>query len=162
MNFDSRTFRKAMGCFPTGVTVVTTLGGDGAPVGVTVSSFSSLSLDPPLVLFCLDNRAGSFEAFKNSKHFAIHVLRQEQRELSITFASKLDDKWKNVTFETNDEGVPLLGNCMAVFECKTHSLVPGGDHHIVIGEVQRLNFSEVGEALVYFRGSYETSGQSAL
>ena len=88
MSFDPRTFRNALGCFPTGVTIVTTLGGDSLPVGVTVSSFTSVSLSPPLVLFCLDDRNSGLEAFRRCSHFSINVLSEEQRELSHRFSSR--------------------------------------------------------------------------
>lgn len=158
MSFDARTFRKAMGCFPTGVTIVSTLDADGAPVGVTISSFASLSLDPPLVLFCLDDKASCLEAFKRNSHFAINVLRQEQRELSIRFASKLEDKWKGVDYDSSSSGVPMLKGCLANFECSVVDVREGGDHLIFVGRVDRLEYSEAGEPLLYFRGAYAGLG----
>lgn len=153
MQVDERSFRKALGCFATGVTVVTTADAEGQPVGLTVSSFSSLSLDPPLVLFCLDKRTRALEAFK-SGHFAVHVLREDQRQLSIQFASRQDDKWNSVDFSTNDYGIPVLSNCLARLECELHEMVEGGDHTIFVGKVHSLEHQTGGQPLLYFRGAY--------
>jgi len=158
MSFDDRTFRKALGCFSTGVTVVTTLTPDGLPVGVTVSSFTSLSLQPPLVMFCLDSKNSFLEAFKASGHFAVNVLRHEQRELSIRFASRLQDRWKGVAFDTATSGAPVLPGCLAHFECSTIDMREGGDHVIFIGRVDRLEHSEAGQPLIYYRGTYAELG----
>jgi flavin reductase (DIM6/NTAB) family NADH-FMN oxidoreductase RutF len=158
MSFDVRTYRKALGCFPTGVTVVTTVDAAGAPIGVTVNSFTSLSLDPPLVLFCLDNKNSGLEAFQRSGHFVINVLRYEQRELSITFASRNIEKWKGVGFDAGHLGAPILHHCLAHFECSTVAVHEGGDHSIFIGRVDKLDYSEAGQPLVYYRGTYAESG----
>lgn len=152
MQVDERAFRKALGCFASGVTVVTTTGPDG-PVGVTVSAFSSLSLDPALVLFCLDKRTRSLDAFKGG-HFAIHVLREDQREVSIAFASKRDDKWQGIEHSFNDHRVPLIHGCLARLECSLHELIEGGDHLIFVGRVEGLDYQTGGQPLLYFRGAY--------
>jgi flavin reductase (DIM6/NTAB) family NADH-FMN oxidoreductase RutF len=154
MSFDSRSFRKALGCFPTGVTVVTTRAGDGSPVGVTISSFSSLSLEPPLVMFALDHRNSNLESFRQAGHFAVNVLRQEQRELSIRFSSKLEDKWRGVTFTSWDSGAPILAHCLANFECVTDTVQKAGDHLLFIGRVERLEHSAAGLPLLHYRGGY--------
>lgn len=155
MSLDSRSFRKALGCFASGVTVVTTLvPGTKAPVGVTVSAFSSLSLDPPLVLFCLGNATSSLDAFKTFGHFAVNVLTESQRDMSIRFASRTDDKWAGVSWSAWDSGVPILPDCLAVLECALVQVVDGGDHQIFIGRVEKMKHRESGSPLVYFRGSY--------
>lgn len=159
MRFDSRTFRKALGCFPTGVTVATTRAGNGAPVGVTVSSFTSVSLTPPLVLFCLDNRNGSLAAFRAAGHFAVNVLRSDQREVSIRFSSGLEDKWRGFVYDTWETGSPIIPGCLAALECATEAIHEAGDHCILIGRVQRLEHSEAGQPLVYYRGSYADIGR---
>ena len=157
MSIDARTFRKAMGCFPTGVTVVTTLAGEGSPVGVTVSSFTSVSLDPPLVLFCLDARTSNVEAFRRSGHFAINVLRNEQREVSIRFASRMEDKWKGFAYDTWTTGSPILPNCLANIECSTAAIHDGGDHLIFLGRVVSFRTSDTAaEPLLFFRGRYHS------
>lgn len=159
MSVDQRSFRKALGCFATGVTVVTTLHPDSkAPAGVTVSAFSSLSLDPPLVLFCLGNKTSSIDSFKSNGHFAINVLSETQRDLSIRFASRSEDKWAGMEWETGLGGVPLLSGCLATLECKLVNTIEGGDHLIFVGEVQNLTHQEGGAPLVYFRGAYMDYG----
>jgi flavin reductase (DIM6/NTAB) family NADH-FMN oxidoreductase RutF len=155
MSLDQRSFRKALGCFATGVTVVTTRDpAASAPIGVTVSAFSSLSLEPPLVLFCLGLKTSSLEAYRQFGYFGINVLSENQRDLSIRFASRSEDKWKGIDWEPGVTGVPLLPGCIASLECKLVNTVEGGDHLIFIGEVQRLTHQEGGAPLVYFRGAY--------
>lgn len=154
MSFNPRTFRNALGCFPTGVTVVTTLRGNSLPVGVTISSFTSLSLSPPLVLFCLDEQNSELDAFLQGGHFAVNVLGEEQKDLSLRFASRKADKWKGMTFESWASGVPILSDCLANFECALTDVHNGGDHRIFVGRVERMRYSEAGNPLVYCRGSY--------
>jgi flavin reductase (DIM6/NTAB) family NADH-FMN oxidoreductase RutF len=154
MSFDPRTFRNALGCFPTGVTVVTTLGGDSLPVGVTISSFTSVSLSPPLVLFCLDDQNSELDAYRRCGHFAVNVLSEGQRDLSMRFASRKEDKWKGVSFETWSSGVPILNGCLANFECALADVHDGGDHRIFVGRVENIRYAEIGKPLVYCRGSY--------
>lgn len=155
MPVDPRSFRKALGCFATGVTVVTTLNPDtGAPVGVTISAFASLSLEPPLVLFCLGNRTSALDCYRRSSHFAVNVLSELQRDLSIRFASKAENKWDGIVVETWDSGVPILPGCLANLECSVAGVQDGGDHAILIGRVERLRHQEGGSPLIYFRGSY--------
>ncbi|MFA7428768.1 MAG: flavin reductase family protein [Rhodospirillaceae bacterium] len=153
MKVDERSFRKALGCFASGVAVVTSVGADKRLVGVTVSAFTSVSLDPPLVLFCLDRRNTSLDAF-TSGHFAINILQEDQRQVSIQFASRLEDKWQGIAFEVNEHGVPLISETLARLECSVHELVEGGDHLIVIGKVDSLDYKTGGQPLLYFRGAY--------
>ncbi|MGC2854248.1 flavin reductase family protein [Novispirillum sp. DQ9] len=153
MQVDERTFRKALGCFASGVTVATTCDAAKRPVGVTVSAFSSVSLDPPLVLFCLDKRASGAAAFREG-HFAINILQEGQRQVSIQFASRLDDKWQGVAHEVNAHGVPLIGDALARLECAVHRVVDGGDHDIIIGRVEAIDYQTGGQPLLYFRGAY--------
>lgn len=154
MTFDDRTFRKAMGFFPTGVTVATTLSGEGHPVGVTISSFSSLSLSPPLVLFCLALTSSAIDSFKASGFFAINVLSAEQKDLSNLFACKGDSKWSNVAYESWETGAPIIPGSLAAFDCRLVDVHDGGDHLIFIGRVERLSHLEDGAALLYYRGAY--------
>ncbi|CAA7613932.1 Actinorhodin polyketide dimerase [Magnetospirillum sp. LM-5] len=159
MTVDDRSFRKALGCFASGVTVVTTLTPDSRqPVGVTVSAFSSLSLDPPLVLFCLGAKTSSLEAFTNFGHFAINMLAETQRDLSIRFASRSDDKWAGVDWNAGKSGVPLIKGCLASLECSLENKIDGGDHLILIGRVQSIKHQEGGAPLLYFRGAYMNYG----
>ncbi|MBX6321957.1 MAG: flavin reductase family protein [Rhodospirillaceae bacterium] len=160
MSLDTRDFRRALGTFATGVTVVTSRGPGGEPLGVTANSFNSVSLDPPLVLFSLDRGAYSLKAFEAAGVFAINILSERQRHLSEGFARSRSDKWRNVAYEVWDTGAPILTDSLASFECLTHSTHDGGDHVIFVGRVQRLRYSEEGLPLLYFRGGYCALGQT--
>lgn len=155
MPFDERTFRKAMGCFATGVTVVTTVDAGGAPVGVTVNSFTSVSLDPPLVLFCLDKRSSALTAFSRGR-FVINILREDQKEVSIAFASREGKNWSEIGWHKGTDDVPVLDHCLAHFDCSVQSVADGGDHAIIIGRVEHLDAQAGGQPLLYYRGAYAT------
>ncbi len=154
MGLDTRAFRDALGCFGTGVTVVTTLGRENEPVGITASSFNSVSLDPPLVLFSLDRGANSLPAFLASPHFAVNVLGESQADLSRRFATPETDKWNGIAFETWDTGCPILADTLASFECRVRNTYDGGDHIIFVGEVTRMRSTADGRPLLFFRGRY--------
>ena len=152
---DSRELRNACGQFATGVMVVTGRIDDGSPVGVTVNSFSSVSLDPPLVLFCLDKQALSFDAFSMGKNFALNVLSEDQRALSDQFAQQGGDKYTGVSITESAHGIPLLNGCLATIECAMHAVHEGGDHQIIVGEVERVTTGDsTGRPLLFFRGKY--------
>lgn len=153
MNFDTRSFRSALGTFATGITVVTSIGPDGERLGFTANSFNSVSLDPPLVLFSLDRRAYSLKAFEAAGVFAINVLREDQEQVSTAFARALSNKWDSVNFETWETGCPILADALANFECETKSMHDGGDHVIFVGQVLALRTGE-GRPLLYYRGAY--------
>jgi flavin reductase (DIM6/NTAB) family NADH-FMN oxidoreductase RutF len=153
MKFDTRSFRSALGTFATGITVVTSVGPDGEPLGFTANSFNSVSLDPPLVLFSLDRRAYSLRHFEQAGVFAINVLREDQEQVSTAFARALSDKWDSVKFETWETGCPILIDALANFECETKSMHDGGDHVIFVGRVLALRTNE-GRPLLYYRGAY--------
>lgn len=150
--FDPRELRRALGQFATGVTVVTTRA-DGRHVGVTANSFTSLSLDPPLVLWCVSNSAPSLPAFKAASHFAINVLCAGQHYLSRQFATPAEDKFAGVDFQEGPGGVPILSGVLAHFVCRNVRHVEAGDHVIVIGEVERFEAND-GEPLVFHSGNY--------
>lgn len=151
---DSRAFREAMGCFATGVTVVTAVGPGGELLGITANSFNSVSLEPPMVLFSLARHAFSLKAFEASRHFAVNVLHEDQAELSSTFATALIDKWAGVEYETWETGCPILPGALAIFECATRFRYEGGDHVIFVGEVTRMETDFTGRPLLYFQGAY--------
>ncbi len=153
MNFDARSFRSALGSFATGITIVTSIGPDGEPLGFTANSFNSVSLDPPLVLFSLDRSAFSLKAFESAGFFAINVLREDQQEVSTAFARALSNKWDSVSFEVWETGCPILGDALANFECETTTMHDGGDHVIFVGRVLALRTGE-GRPLLYYRGAY--------
>lgn len=146
-----RALRDALGRYATGVTVVTARGPEG-PVGITANSFSSLSLDPPLVLWCPAKRSARYAAFAAARHYAIHVLGAEQLELCRRFARSADD-FDGVALGETAEGTPLIAGCLAHFECAAWGAHDGGDHAILIGRVLRAAMRP-GEPLLFFGGRY--------
>ncbi len=150
---DQRSFRAALGRFVTGVTVVTALDGAGGPVGLTVNSFNSVSLDPPLILWSIDRRGSFFDAFAACERFAVNVLSVGQKDLAARFAGAPNGRFDGVAAEPGLDGIPLLQNCIAWFECRTRQRFDGGDHLILVGLVERFAQSP-GQELLYFAGSY--------
>lgn len=150
---DDRAFRKTLGCFATGVTVVTARDAAGAPIGVTVNSFSSVSLTPPLVLFSLGLETNALKAYVEGP-VAINVLREDQRDLSIRFAASDPDRFAGLDHDVWDYDVPILRNCIANLECEVGQTHTAGDHVILICEVKRLYHAPAGQPLVYFRSAY--------
>lgn len=153
MKADRTDFRAALGSFATGVTIVTTLDSNGDPVGVTASSFNSVSLDPPLVLWSLSRSAKSSEVFCTSGHFAIHVLAADQENLSNRFAQSGEDKFANVAWQGGELCSPVLDHYAALFECRTLHQYEGGDHVILVGEVEQFDRRDV-PPLVFHGGQY--------
>lgn len=153
--FDSSTFRQALGHFPTGVAIVTTRAPDGRPVGLTINSFSSLSLDPPLVMWSLVNKSTNLATFENCNYFAINVINQSQTEAALGFAnSKIEDKFALVSHTDGEEGVPLIDDCVATFVCESYKQYEGGDHTIFIGRVLRHSALTEHEPAVFHRGKF--------
>lgn len=152
--FDTRAFRNALGGFATGVTVVTAMAADGTPVGLTVSSFNSVSLDPPLVLWSLTADSPSKEVFANASHFAVNVLAADQEDISNRFASRIEDKFDGVVWQPGQGGAPVLEGLCASFECAAHACHPGGDHLIFIGRVERYAQDSSRAPLVFQGGRY--------
>jgi 3-hydroxy-9,10-secoandrosta-1,3,5(10)-triene-9,17-dione monooxygenase reductase component len=149
--FDKRVFRNALGNFTTGVTVITAKGSDGTIAGITANSFSSVSLDPPLVLWSLDCSSPSLKVFADASHFCIHVLADFQKDLCMKFAASGDDKFEGVEFKNGLGGAPVFDNCLAKFECSNIVHHEGGDHIIIVGEVKRFDTCE-GNPLIFYRG----------
>ena len=156
MPLDPREFRNSLGCFATGVTVITTMDHRGRPIGITANSFNSVSMDPPLVLFSLDRRAYSLRGFRSVQNFAINVLAEHQSALSNRFAMSSSDKWEGVSYETWETGCPILPEAIAKFECKTCHTYMGGDHVIFVGEVVRMAYQPMGKPLLYYQGKYRS------
>src|SRR5689334_6818800 len=150
---DPRTLRDALGCFATGVTVVTCLS-DGGPAGITVNSFTSVSLDPPLLLVCLHKQAASASALVAASHFAINVLQNEQQPASITFSTRVEDRFGTTPWSCGEAGAPILEESLCVFECERFAVYDGGDHHILVGQVIKASFDTSLDPLLYFRGRY--------
>ncbi len=130
-------FRRSLGCFPTGVAVVTAMSPRGAPIGVTISSFNSVSMDPPLILWSLALKAASLVDFRAAGFFAVNVLSDEQADLPRVFSSSVEERFEGLTWTKGLGGAPVLAGSAAVFECRTHAQHEGGDHEIFIGEVLR-------------------------
>ncbi|MBK17436.1 MAG: flavin reductase [Rhodospirillaceae bacterium] len=155
MTIDPKEFRNTVGCFATGITVITTVDVDGAPIGLTANSFTSVSLDPPMVLFCLDRNVASFDFFAVDKPFAVNILASDQMDVSNRFAKSGPEKWDGFEYDTWGSGVPILQGCLANLECRGDSIIDGGDHVIVIGEVERMaSAGEDVKPILYYRGAY--------
>lgn len=155
---DQRAFRDTLGAFPTGVAVVTATG-DRGPAGLTTNAFSSLSLDPPLVLVCFDLGSRTLAVVRESRRFAVNVLRAGQDDLARLFAGKAPhpEKFAAVT-HTADHGVPVLDDALAWLVCDLEALHPGGDHEIGIGRVTALGHDPAGQPLVFHHGAFRTLG----
>ncbi len=150
---DHRQLRNALGSFATGVAVVTARCADGRLLGVTINSFSSVSLEPPLVLFSLGNHSPSLELFTQVTHFAINILAADQTELSQRFATSGSDKFAGLAWQEGEGGAPVLPGCCAWFECENTARYPGGDHEIFLGRVLAYG-QEQRSPLLFHRGRY--------
>lgn len=158
-DIDPRELRRALGCFATGVTLVTARRNDGTPVGLTVNSFSSVSLDPPLVLWSLSLYAPSLPAIQEATHFAVNVLAADQTDLSNRFAKPSDDKFAGVAITDGLAGLPLIDGAVAHFQCRNEFRYYGGDHVIFVGRVEA--YSHNGRApLVFCQGRYAVADYS--
>lgn len=156
---DPRELRRAFGAFATGVTVVTTFDQAQKPWGFTANSFTSVSLDPPLLLVCLAKSAGSFPVFAQTQHFAINILAADQRDLSNAFATAGADKYAATSWQARTTGSPVLDGVAAWLDCVTHDLVDAGDHLVLIGRVVDFDHSDT-PPLGYCRGAYVSFGLS--
>lgn len=150
-DFSPRDFRAALGMFATGVTIVTARNDQGEPVGLTASSFNSVSLDPPLVLWSLGKAAGSMAVFSNGRHYAINVLAADQRLLAERFASKGIDRFEGTAWHAGLSGAPVIDGAVAVFECSHRSQHDEGDHVIFVGKVEHCS-RRIGVAPLLFHG----------
>lgn len=154
-SFSEKEFRSALGAYATGITVITTSSEQGHPVGLTANSFTSVSLDPPLVLWCLDNNTDSYNDFVKSDHFSVHVLHKEQQSVSQVFATKNGKKFDDVNWKKGEEGTPVLEEFLECFHCKTEQIYEGGDHVIILGRVVRLERRDENAPLLYHQGKYK-------
>lgn len=146
--------RSSLGCFATGVTIVTAPTPAGPPVGLTVSSFNSVSLDPPLILFSIGRMVHSLPDLERAPAFAVNVLAADHEELSRRFARASTAKWDGIDYAIGHDGVPLLPDALATFECRHYAVHDGGDHRIFIGEVVRHRSDPDLDPLLFFRGGY--------
>jgi 3-hydroxy-9,10-secoandrosta-1,3,5(10)-triene-9,17-dione monooxygenase reductase component len=158
---DAKLFRAVCGQFVTGVAVVTTTIND-EPVGLTVNSFTSVSLDPPLVLFCLHKRSGVVEVLRQTRRFAVNILADDQEEVCRTFAGKPGARFTGVPTRTARTGSPIFDHSLAYLDCAYLSETDGGDHTIVLGEVVDLGvIREAGNPLTYFRSAHAPIGSQS-
>ena len=150
---DTTALRRTLGTFATGVTVVTTVDALGRRQGLTANSFTSVSLDPPLVLVCLARTSQTLVAIRSSGVFAVNVLGADQRHLADLFASKADDKFGGVSWRTGTTGAPVLDGCVGHVDCSVHAIVEAGDHDVLLGRVRAFGQRPL-RPLGYFRGAY--------
>ncbi len=150
---DLRRLRDALGDFATGVTVVTTRGSDGTPTGVTINSFASVSLEPPLVLWSLGLQSPSLAAFESCSHYAVNVLAADQIEFAQRFSQTQSDRFAGIDLEVGAGGTPILPGCCARFECRNEMRYPGGDHVILVGYVESFHRDEK-PPLIFHGGRY--------
>ena len=148
---DTRAYRNALGRYATGIAIVTAMTDDG-PVAITVNSFASVSLEPALVLWSPDKKSSRHDIFAGAKSFAIHVLSAEQQWICDRFVRSMTD-FSEMAYELNDDGVPVIQHCLAVFECSQAGTYDAGDHTIVLGQVRRA-WHRTGDALVFANGSF--------
>lgn len=158
MPIEKQEFRRVLGHFAAGVTVLTTVGEDGCPYGLTATAFTSVSLAPPLVLVCVDKGADSYPHFQASGVFAVNFVRVDHEHLSRHFAVSGGDKFTEVVFRHGVTGAPVLADALGYLECRIVQIVAGGDHTIFLGQVEAADAHE-GEPLLYYRGSYRRLGK---
>jgi len=152
---DSHAFRNACSKYATGVTIAAVIGPDGKPHGLTVNSFTSVSMHPPLVLICLDHKVKVLEYFKQATSFGISILSEQQQDLSNRFASRGENRFQHTPWHPAKSGAPLIDGALATFDCELTQTVEAGDHIIFIGRVRALT-AEDGRPLLYFSSGYKT------
>ena len=162
MSFDPKNFRRALGKFATGVTVVTAIDDKNEKLGVTASSFNTVSIDPPLILWSVDKSAYSAQVFTKAEHFVVNVLANSQIDISNRFSRRGEDKFAGVGFTEGVGNVPKIDGAVACFECRTWSVYEGGDHHIIVGEVLDFQYDEARNSLVFHNGRYAVPEQHPI
>ena len=150
---DAKAFRRACAKYATGITIAAAIDGQGAPHGLTVNSFTSVSMTPPLVLVCIDYSSNTLPVFRQAAGYGISVLGEEQEPLSARFATRGQDRFDGVAWKAGETGVPLLDGALAHLECVTRNVVEAGDHAVFIAEVVRIQTRE-GKPLLFFDSAY--------
>jgi flavin reductase (DIM6/NTAB) family NADH-FMN oxidoreductase RutF len=158
MTFDTRAFRQALGSFPTGVAVVTA--GEETHMGITVNSFTSVSLDPPLVLWCIDRKSDRFDAFARARSFTISILGTAHEGVSSRLAQPGSHSLEGIELIPTEIGPPALDEALAIFECEREAVHEAGDHAILVGRVIRFARHDAGAPLIFFQGKYGALAQS--
>lgn len=151
---DQALFRRVLGCHATGISVITALAEGDVPVGMAVTSFTSVSLDPPLVAFCPDKKSSTWPQIEKAGRFCVNLLASDQHATCGSFASRGGDKFAGVDYEVSRHGVPVLSGALASIECEVHSVIEAGDHYIVLGRVLQMDALEEGAPLLFFRSAY--------
>jgi 3-hydroxy-9,10-secoandrosta-1,3,5(10)-triene-9,17-dione monooxygenase reductase component len=152
-SIDAARFRQVLGHFCTGVTVITAIN-EGEPAGLAVGSFASLSLDPPLVMFCADKGSSTFPKIRAAGHFCVNILAEDQEDICRVFAAKGTDKFAGMGYKKSGSGSPILDGVLAWIDCDIADIVEEGDHFIVVGRVLSLEVMHEGGPLLFFRGGY--------
>lgn len=154
-NQDQLILRKIMGKFATGVAIATTIDNENKPIGITINSLTSVSLNPPLLLFCITKNSSTLNAFQTSQNFAINIMAENQIELSRRFAKNNFDKFENIEIKSSHNKMPIFENSLAIFDCKKNAQYDGGDHIIFLGEIENAQAELNNSPLIYFSGHYE-------
>ncbi|VEF46584.1 flavin reductase domain-containing protein [Bacillus freudenreichii] len=152
---DQTDFRKTLGHFATGITVITTMDEKKQAIGLTANAFSSVSLDPPLILVCIDKKSESLQAFKEEAPFVVNILQENQEEACWSFAKKGDDKFEGIPHQRMEDGTPYLEGNLATIHCTVYENINAGDHIIVTGLVHDVSFNEEESPLLFFRGKVQ-------
>jgi flavin reductase (DIM6/NTAB) family NADH-FMN oxidoreductase RutF/DNA-binding IclR family transcriptional regulator len=151
---DPKWYREVLGQYPTGVCVITGIDAGGFPLGMTIGSFTSVSLEPPLVAFMPASSAATWQKLSKSKSFCVNILSAEQEDVCRIFASRMEHKFKRVQYSASPSGLPILDGCIAWIECDFHEISQAGDHHVVLGLVREMRNQKAGLPLLFFRGGY--------
>ena len=149
---NNKNLRNVLSKFATGVTVVSTIDSDGKPVGMTANSFTSVSLDPPLVLWNIGINQPSYDAFSKAKGYSVNILSKDQKDICDLFSSSIDDKFNDIDYILSDNGFPIIQKSLAWFDCIKWNNYPGGDHQILVGEVKNFYANEK-DPLIFWNGS---------
>jgi flavin reductase (DIM6/NTAB) family NADH-FMN oxidoreductase RutF len=153
-SIDSAQFRQVLGSYPTGVSVVTAMGADGQPIGMVVGTFTSVSLDPPLVGFLPDKNSSTWPRLEAAGRFCVNVLASDQLDVCRQLAGKGPDKFAEVEYTVSDHNLPVIAGALATIECSLHSVTDAGDHYFVLGRVLRLEATRDADPMLFFRGRY--------
>jgi 3-hydroxy-9,10-secoandrosta-1,3,5(10)-triene-9,17-dione monooxygenase reductase component len=153
-SIDAARFRAVLGSYPTGVSAITAIGEDGQPVGMIVGTFTSVSLDPPLVGFLPDRSSTSWPQIESAGRFCVNVLASNQQEVCRSVSAKGADKFVGVEFAVSDHGLPVIANAIATIECTIHSVTDAGDHFFVLGNVLHLEAKHDDDPMLFHRGRY--------
>jgi flavin reductase (DIM6/NTAB) family NADH-FMN oxidoreductase RutF len=154
VSIDPAIFRQVLGAYPTGVCVVSALDSTGKPVGMVVGTFTSVSLEPPLVGFLPDKKSSTWPQIAAAGHFCVNVLASDQQEICRQLAAKGPEKFIGVDFAISEHGLPVIANAIAKVECSIHSITDAGDHYFVLGNVLGLEHTREGDPMLFYRGRY--------